>query len=140
MKFKLWIRKKYILWKYKHNWNSTKLVVLKESDRQYGLTHMLMKDCLENGCTLFVRTETEKKRLAHEMYKCGQLGFMPAITEHEAYAKYLLSANDVRCGKHHGRRDLKILVDNSCSYDEVKLLYDEWLQVVNGFIYVYMAA
>lgn len=140
MKFKKWIRKKYILWKYKHNWNSTKLIVLKEGDRQYGLTQMLMKDCLEKNYTLFVRTETEKKRLAHEMYRCGQLGFMPSVTEYDAYTKYLLSANDIRCGKHRGRRDLKILVDNSCSYNDIKPLYDELLQIVNGFIYVYMAA
>ena len=140
MAFKRWFRKKYIIWKYKHNWNSTKLVVLKENDRQYGLTYMLMKDCLEKGYMLFVRTELEKKRLAHEMYKCGQLGFMPVVTEQDAYEKYLLSVNDIRYGRCRGKRDLKVVVDNACNYDDVKLLHDERIQIVNGFIYVHIAA
>ena len=137
MKIKKWIRKKYIYWKYKHNWNTGKLVILKEGDRQFGLTTMILEDCLKNDCVLLVSTEAYKKDLAHEIYKRGQLGLLPAITEKEAYEKYLLSINDVKMDKHRGRR-LKIIVDNCCwDWDEIARLRP---YIVNGFLYLNIAA
>lgn len=48
MNIKKWIRKKYIFWKYKHNWNTGKVIILKEGDRQLGLTTMMLEDYLNN--------------------------------------------------------------------------------------------
>lgn len=133
MKIKKWLRKKHIYWKYKHNWNTGKVVLLKAGDRQLGLTTMMLKDCLKNDCVLLVPTETHKKNMAHEIYLRGQLGFLPAVTEHEAYQKYLLSHNDIIRGKHIGKR-LKIIVDNHCwDWDD---LYYIRPHIVNGFIYL----
>lgn len=133
MKIKKWLRKKYIYWKYKHNWNTGKVILLKEGDRQFGLTTMMIEDCLKNGCVLLVPTETHKRNMAHEIYKRGQLGFLPAVTEREAYDNYLLSHADIINGKHRARR-LKIIVDNHCwDWDD---LYHIRPHIVNGFIYL----
>ena len=137
MKIKKWIRKKYIYWKYKHNWDTGKVVILKEGDRQLGLTTMMLEDCLNKGCVLLVPTENHKKNLAHEIYKRGQLGFLPAITEQEAYEKYLISSKDIQMGKLRGRR-LKIITDNYCwDFDEISYLRP---YIVNGFLYIDVAA
>lgn len=137
MKIKKWFRKKYIYWKYKHNWNTGKVVILKEGDRQLGLTTMMLEDCLKNDCVLLVPTEKYKKNLAHEIYKRGQLGFLPAITEQEAYEKYLISTNDITMGRHLGKR-LKIIADNYC-WDWEDLYYIR-PYLVNGFLYLNIAA
>lgn len=137
MKIKKWLRKKYIYWKYKHNWNTGKVVILKEGDRQLGLTTMMIEDCLKNDCVLLVPTETYKKNMAHEIYKRGQLGFLPVITEKEAYEKYLISSNDIKMGKHRGKR-LKIITDNYCwDWDEIAYLRP---YIINGFLYLDIAA
>ena len=137
MKIKKWLRKKYIYWKYKHNWNTGKVIILKEEDRQLGLTTMMLKDCLNNGYVLLVPTETHKKKLAYDIYLRGQLGFLPAITEREAYEKYLISSNDITSGKHIGKR-LKIITDNYCwDWDEIACLRP---YIVNGFLHIDVAA
>lgn len=137
MNIKKWIRKKYIFWKYKHNWNTGKVIILKEGDRQLGLTTMMLEDCLKNDYVLLVPTETHKKNMAHEIYKCGQLGFLPAITEKGAYEKYLISSNDITMGKHRGKR-LKIITDTYCwDWDEIACLRPH---IVNGFLYLDIAA
>lgn len=137
MKIKKWLRKKYIYWKYKHNWNTGKVVILKKDDRHLGLTTMMLEDCLKNDCVLLVPTAAHKKDLAHEIYKRGQLGLIPAITYKEAYEKYLLSIDDIRMNKHRGKR-LKIIVDNHCwDWED---LYHICPYIVNGFLYLDIAA
>lgn len=137
IKIKKWFRKKYLYWKYKHNWNTGKVVILKDGDRQLGLTTMILEDCLKNDCVLLVPTETYKKDLAHEIYKRGQLGFLPSITEKEAYEKYLISSRDIKMGKLRGRQ-LKIITDNYCwDWDEIAYLRP---YIVNGFLYLDIAA
>ena len=137
MKIKKWFRKKYIYWKYKHNWNTGKVVILKEGDRQLGLTTMMLKDCLYNDCVLLVPTGHHKKSLAHEIYKRGQLGFLPAITEQEAYEKYLISLSDIKMGRDRGRQ-LKIIADNYCwNWEDLYYLRPH---LVNGFLYLDIAA
>ena len=136
MKIKKWLRKKYIYWKYKNNWNTGKVVILKEEDRQLGLTTMMIEDCFKNDCVLLVPTEKHKRYLAHEIYIRGQLGFLPTITEKEAYEKYLISSNDIKIGRHMGKR-LKIIADNHCwDWDEISCLRP---YIVNGFLYLDVA-
>ena len=136
MKIKKWFRKKYLYWKYKHNWNTGKLIVLKEGDRQLGLTTMMIKDCFKNDYVLLVPTETAKKNMAYKIYRDGQLGVLPSITKKEAY-KYLMSFDDILMGRHRGKR-LKIIVDNHCW--EWKDLYSIRPYIVNGFVYIGIAA
>ena len=140
MKLKKWIRKEYLFWKYKHNWNTHRLIVLNENDRRYGLTFMMIKDCLEKKCVLFVRDYHEKHMFAQIMCEYSQLGLIPFITEREAFDKYLMCPSDISCHKHLGRRDLKFIVDNSCGYNDVMILYRECLNIVNGFVCIYVAA
>lgn len=137
MNIKRWLRKKYIYWKYKHNWNTGKLIIIKEGDRQLGLTTMMLKDCFKNDCVLLVPTETYKRKLAHDIYLRGQLRMIPAITEREAYEKYLISSNDILMGKHRGKR-LKIIVDNYCwDWEDMACLRP---YIVNGFLHIDVAA
>lgn len=137
MKIKKWLRKKYIYWKYKHNWNTGKVVIIKEGDRQLGLTTMMLKDCFKNDCVLLVPTEAHKRKLAHDIYLRGQLRMIPAITEREAYEKFLISSHDIQMGRHRGKR-LKIIVDNHCwNLDEISYLRP---YIVNGFLYIDVAA
>lgn len=140
-KFKKWIRKKYVIWKYEHNWNTNKLVVLKEEDRQYGLTLMLIKECVLNNYVLFVPDTEIKKYIAHEAYIYGQLGLMPAVTEEELYGRYLMCKTDILNNKLRGKRNIEVLVDNSCTYKDVLYLYYECsVRIVNGFVCIDMAA
>ena len=141
MKIKKWFRKKYIYWKYKHNWNTGKLIVLKEEDRHLGLTTMMMKDCIEKDYILLVDTESTKKYIVNEIFKRGQLGFIPVMTEKEFSDKYLLSLNDIRIDKHRGRYR-RFIVDNSCHGDafDLKTLHQVLPDMKNGFIYLDIAA
>lgn len=138
MKLMKLLRRKYLLWKYKHNWNSGKLIVLKKDDRGYGLTDMMIKDCLQNGYVLFVSNELSKIRLARKINEYGRLGGLP-VNERNAYDNYLLSAEDIRWHRHVGRRNLKLLIDNSCWYDDVECLRGKGIKIVNGFIYIPIA-
>lgn len=142
MKMKLMklLRRKYLLWKYKHNWNSGKLIVLKEGDRQYGLTYMMIKDCLQNGYVLFVNNEFSKRCLAQKIHEYGQLGIVPLVSECDAYDNYLLSTRDIYCDRHKGRKNLKLLIDNSCWYDDVKCLHGTGIEIINGFMYIPIAS
>lgn len=136
-KIKRKIRKKYLVWKYNHNWNTGKVVILKDGDRQLGLTTMIIRDCIVNNYKLFVKTDELKRSMAYEMYKLGQLGFAPPITEYEAYEKYLMSPYDVKRNKLRGTRE-KLIVDNSCS--NLEELHYIQPYIVNGFIYIDIAA
>lgn len=137
MKIKKWFRKRYLIWKYKHNWNTGKVIVLKREDIQLGLTTMMIKDCLEKGYVLLVDTDSTKRCMAHEMYLCGQLKLSHPITEHDAYKYHLMSLNDIKKNKHIGL-GIKLVVDNSCrDLDALDYLYP---YIVNGFVYVPIAA
>lgn len=137
MKIKKWFRKRYLIWKYKHNWNTGKVIVLTSEDRQLGLTTMMIKDCLEKGYVLLVNTNSDKWNMAHEMYLCGQLMFSHPITEANAYKYCLMSLDDVKNNKHIGL-GIKLIVDNSChDLDALSYLHP---YIANGFIYVPIAA
>lgn len=137
MKIKQWFRKKYIYWKYKHNWNTGKLVILKEEDRHLGLTTMMIKDCFKKNYALLVPTEIHKKNMASEIYKLGQLGVLPTITERDAYEQYLVTPNEIQIGKRIGK-PLKVIVDNCCwDWDDIKLLRP---YITNGFLHLNIAA
>lgn len=127
------IRKKYILQKYKRNYGSGKLIYLKDSDRQYGLTFILMKDSIENNIPILVPNNTSKKYMAHEMYKMGQLGFATPVTEDFALRNLIITPteNNVR-----GRKIEKILVDNQCTIVDILNLrnIDIRIKIVNGFV------
>ena len=139
MKLKQWLRKKYIYWKYKHNWGTGKLIILKEGDRHLGLTTMMVKDCIEKDCILLVNTESTKKYIVDLIFKYGQLGFIPAMTEKEFYRKHLLSLTDINLDKHRGMRR-QFIVDNSCYYDDLETLYCIRPDIKNGFVYISIAA
>ena len=135
--FKRWIRKKYLICKYKHNWNTGKVIVLKEEDRNLGLTTMMIKDCLEKDYVLLVNTDSVKRYMAHEMYLCGQLRLSYPVTEHDAYKYHLMSLSDIKRNKHIGL-GVKLIVDNSCrDLDVLNALYP---YIANGFAYVPIAA
>lgn len=137
MKIKKWFRKKYIYWKYKHNWNTSKVIILKEEDRQFGLTTMMLKDCFKKNCALLVPTEMHKRSVARDIYRLGQLGVLPAITEQEAYKQYLVTPNDIQIERYRGK-PLKVLVDNHCwDWDEIKPLRS---YIANGFLCLNIAA
>ena len=125
---KKWLRKKYIIWKYKHNWNTGKVIVLGQQDRGYGLTTMMLKDCIKHGYVLFFPYEADKKI------------FYSSAEDKERFDKYLLSKMDVKMGAHK-HTDIKgVIMDNHCTYEDVKFLYGNNLAIVNGFIYVDVSA
>lgn len=123
-----WLRKKYIMWKYKHNWNTGKVIVLGEHDRAYGLTTMMLRDCVKNDYVLFVPYEADKKIL------------FPSAEEREKHSKYLMSKMDIKMGAHLGRNIQGVIMDNHCSYEDIKFLYGNDFKIVNGFIYMDMVA
>lgn len=139
MKIKQWFRKKYIYWKYKHNWGTGKLILLKEGDRYLGLTTMMIKDCIAKNCILLVNSESTKKCIVYDIFRLGKLGVIPAMTEEEFSEQYLLSLNDIELDRHRGQFR-QFIVDNSCCDDDLKTLYHIRPDIKNGFIYMSIAA
>ena len=127
-KIKRWLRKKYVMWKYNHNWNTGKVVVLKEHDKRYGLTKMMLADCFANDCALFLPYELDKIYL------------FPSADDREKYGKYLLSKMDIKMGACNGRELAGVITDNHCTYEDIKFLHDNNIEIVNGFVYMDIAA
>lgn len=128
-----WFRKKYLLYKYKRNWNTGKVIKLKEKDRAYGLTTMMLKDCIAKNYMLFVPNEIDKRRLVNEIYEMAKFGNIPTITWREAH-RYILSREDVMRRGHYGRNIYRVIVDNHCTYIDIEVLKDSDLYIANGFI------
>lgn len=133
-KIKVWFRRKYLFWKYKHNKGTGKVIVTKQEDRQLGLTTMMINDCLNRRCMLFVPNEMAKKRTYEEIYNMIN---SPTMTSSIDPNDYLITPNDINRGKLRGVRNTKIIIDNQCTYKDVTTLYDQGLghSIENGFIY-----
>ena len=130
-KIKRWLRKKYIIYRYTHNYNSDKVIYLNPTDRQLGLTTMIIKDAIKYNVPILVPTFSEKNRVCHEMYKMGQLGLGDSITEESAKNNLVIALfEDLREGK-----ITKILVDNRCSeWDLETFILKNPVRIVNGFV------
>ena len=137
-KIRKWFRIKYILFRYKHNYKSGKLIYLKSSDRRFGLTTELIKESIEKGIPILVHNNNAKRYIAHEMYKRGQLLLAPCVTEQYAMEKLLITPTD----NLRGRGINWILVDNGCTEsDVVKLLDNNYpIASMNGYITSYLMA
>lgn len=139
MKIRKWFRKKCLYWKYKRNWNTGKVIVLKEKDRQLGLTTMMINDCLNKKCMLFVHSEAAKRRVYEEIYNMFN---SPIMTSSINPNDYIITLNDINRGKLRGIGNVKIIVDNQCTYNDVAKLYDQGLRhrIANGFVYLDIVA
>lgn len=140
-KFKKWIRKKHLLWKYNHNYNTGKLIVLTENDRQLGLTHRMLRDCIDKGYILYVHSITEKHTLTHEIWNMKAIDLAPTLTPKSViFNSYFLTPNDLKCGTHKLRRNVKVIVDNSCTYSDILILHQAGVKIVNGCVNIPFAA
>lgn len=130
---KKYLRQKYIIYKYKHNYNTGKLIYLNSSDRQYGLTTLLIHDAIKFDVPILVSTEFFRRNIAHEIYRMGQLELVPPVTERYAYEKLVITSphDNVK-----GRRMKEILVDNQCSESDVDkfLICYGYPKIRNGFV------
>lgn len=119
---KIFIRRQYMFFKYKLNKNSGKLIVQKVSDRGLGLTTMMLKDCIKNNYSLFVRTKRDKEAVLETVYKLN-------------YTVDVLCPSDELLG----RRNLNIVIDNHCRFEDVHNLLNSYgygrINIVNGFVY-----
>jgi hypothetical protein len=133
-KIKVWFRRKYLFWRYKHNKGTGKVIVTKQEDRQLGLTTMMINDCLNRRYMLFVPNEIAKKQMYEEIYSMVN---SPTMTSSIDPNDYLITRNDINRGKLRGVRNVKLLIDNQCTYKDVVTLYDQGLghNIENGFIY-----
>ena len=101
-RIKRWFRRRYILYRYKRNYKSGKLIYLKSSDRQLGLTTELIKESIKKDIPILVHNNKAKKYLAHEMYKMGQLLLVPSVTEYYAMNNLLVTPTDnLKIGRAH---------------------------------------
>ena len=117
-RIKRYLRRNYLLWKYKRNKGSGKLLIQKESDRGLGLTTMMINDCSVNNYYLYVPTLKDKQNLFYE-------------TENEI--NILCSSDNL-----YGKRNLNIVIDNRCSFEDVRRLLrygHNTINIVNGFVY-----
>ena len=136
-KIKRWFRRKYILYKYRRNYKSGKLIYLKSSDRQFGLTTELIKESVKKDIPILVHNNIARRHIVHEIYKMGQLSLIPSVTEQYAMDNLVITpVTNLR-----GRRISWILVDNGCTEsDVVKLLDDYPVAILNGYITSYLMA
>ena len=112
-RLKRFFRRKYLFWKYKRNKNSGKLLIQKPNDRQIGLTTMMINDCIKNNYTLYVPTLR--------------------------YKNYIKSLYDVNIltplDKLNTARDVNVVVDNSCLFEDVRYLCKSKAKIINGFVH-----
>lgn len=145
LKIKRWFRKKQLFYKYNHNYESEKLIVVTDDDRCLGLTLMMMEDCLLRGYRLYVRNMRTKENFAKDMYKYCQLGLFPqcpSVSASVAFNNYLLCPEDLKNVKYKGFATTEVIVDNSCTVFEVNELFGlepYGVKIINGFIYVPLA-
>lgn len=119
---KMFLKRQYLFLRYKLNKNSGKLLIQKESDRRLGLTTMMLKDCVKNKYCLFVRTNKDKKAV------------LEVVNELNYTIDVLCPSDDL-----HGRRNLNVVIDNHCSFEDVHKLLNTYgygrINIVNGFVY-----
>lgn len=142
-KMKRWIRKKRLFHKYNHNYESQRLIVTSTSDRCLGLTTMMMEDCLLRGCRLYVSDIRTKENFSRDISKYCQLGLFPqcpTLAAYQAFDDYLLCPEDLHQNRFKSRRNIEVIVDNSCTVDNVEeLLGAHNVSILNGFVYVPLA-
>ena len=115
-------RRKYLFLKYKLNKNSGKLLIQKESDRQLGLTTMMIKDCVKNDYYLLVPNLQDK----YIIFK---------VANALGYKVNVLIPSDILSNKLRGTR-INVVVDNHCSFADIhELLCKSHINIVNGFVY-----
>ena len=138
-KFKRWIRRKYLFWKYKHNYNTGMVIVSKLGDRGLGLTTMMLEDCLRKNCMLLVPNAVTKCRMFDEIDKMVN---SPTCTSSIDPNDYLITPTEIANGKLQGRHNARIIIDNQCTYRDFTTIRDNGYEhsIVNGFIYIPFAA
>lgn len=135
-KIKRWIRKKYILYKYNKNFKSGKVIFLKQDDRGYGLSRLLIKDAIKYKIPILVPTQHSKRYMADEMYRYGQLNFIPQITKDYIMNNLIITPTEnVR-----GKRLSWIFIDNSCKESDIYefLNKNNTITIANGFVTSYL--
>lgn len=128
-KLKRWFKKKWLLWKYKHNYNTGELIPT--NDRQLGLTTQLINECLWKNYVLLVPTIRMKDNVLRMMRK--EL-YDPCMTTTIKPEEHVMSLHDIKAYKHRGRR-VKFIADNSCNKFDVQIALKLGCEIVNGFVY-----
>lgn len=139
-KFKRWCRKQYIIYKYKHNFKSGKVIYLRADDRQFGLSTLLINDAIRYDIPILVPNLYSKKRMAHEIYMMGQLSMVSSVTEDYAMKNLVVTPIESNL---RGLYKLDwILVDNQCNESDVKKMLDISPKTIiaNGFVTSWLMA
>jgi len=124
MKIKRWIRKYYLFWRYKHNYFSNKMIVVTDKDRRLGLTTMLAKECIKNKYVLLVPTIAAKRHITEELHSMGI----------DTNKLVIVTNSEINKGLYRGIR-LKVVLDNSCTIEELWKTSLNKEEIVNGFVY-----
>ena len=147
-KCKRWFRTNYLKLKYKFNWNTGSVIILKQGDRQLGLTTMMLEDCFFNNYKLFVPTYQSKHYALDILYhylsnllcETDQQRTLLKQNMRKEYLDMFICPNDITTRKYAGKDAIKIIVDNACTIDSIQVLYDAEfydtdIEIVNGFVY-----
>lgn len=129
---KKYFRRKYLFWRYNHNYKSGKPIYLNRTDRGFGFTFRVAIDSLSEYTPILVPTNITRNRVAYEICKAGQLGLGPTLTEKYAYDNLVITPNT----NLRGKKIPFILVDNSCTEKDVSnfLNNNPMIRIKNGFI------
>lgn len=134
-KIKRYIRKKYIIYRYKINFKTGKLIYLKNTDRGFGLTTLLLKDVLKYHIPILVPTLQTKREVLHKLYNIYQYNLnkilLPSTKKDIEENLVLTPTEDTR-----GRIIEEIFIDNSCTEQDVYMFinYSRITNIVNGFV------
>jgi hypothetical protein len=146
-KIKKWIRTNYLKLRYKLNWNTGNVILLKQNDRRMGLTTIMFGDCLANDYKLYVPNQEIKKAIIYNLYITNNVHGLFKDDEfnstRSAYNKYIsmfICPNDIRHGEYKGKGLIKVIIDNSCGIEALQVLYDAEfystdIEIINGFVY-----
>ena len=145
VRFKRWIRKKYLILKYELNWNLGEVVTIHANDKLLGLSYLMVDDCIYNNYKLFVPTEAVVDYFLLYIYNKisnSEIFLQKEISYQDVqliYRDYFITPMDIRFGKYKGKGKIKVIVDDSCSKLDLKLIkeascdYPE-IEIVNGFV------
>ena len=127
------IRRKFLLFKYKHNFKSGKLIKISKKDRQLGLTYRIIEDSVRLRIPILVPNKNIKKWLPYEFTKRYDFGdYANRHIRKYIFDNFIVVPTD----NLRGTQIKSFLVDNSCEeYDVLEFMEkNPNLNIENGFI------
>jgi hypothetical protein len=128
------IERRWVINKYRHNYNTGKIIYLNINQRGLGLTDIIIKDALKNNTFILVATQGQKRFVIGEILRLANLGFDEPISKDMA-ERMVITPDDAH--RLRGSRGDRILIDNACHEQDITKIVNAShgaVIIYNGFV------